>query len=211
MIMEILNNPSSMYDPCLKTNNYPRPVGTFQLSSFYFPFCNLLATFVTLRMSTSLEWRSPYFSASASLAMPFPLTSSTSSWTNGRIGKLPTVRVQAHSSFFNYNFTTSVTVFVKVSQYFEKHPVIVIFYTKSILFTGRNYTDSQEEKFRLKIFMENKAKIAKHNIRASRGEKTYFLKMNHLGDQVNLIFFRFNPCFGWSLMQWTSVGLNSVK
>ena len=41
-----------------------------------------------------------------------------------------------------------------------------------------------EEKFRMKIFMENKAKIARHNQRAHKGDKTYFLKMNHFGDQV---------------------------
>jgi hypothetical protein len=32
--------------------------------------------------------------------------------------------------------------------------------------------------------MENKAKIAKHNQKANKGEKPYFLKMNHFGDQV---------------------------
>jgi cathepsin L len=41
-----------------------------------------------------------------------------------------------------------------------------------------------EENFRMKIFMENKAKIARHNQKAHRGEKSYFLKMNHFGDQV---------------------------
>jgi len=43
-----------------------------------------------------------------------------------------------------------------------------------------------EEKFRMKIFMENKAKIARHNQKAHKGEKSYFLKMNHFGDQVGL-------------------------
>ena len=49
---------------------------------------------------------------------------------------------------------------------------------------GRNYDSQTEEKFRLKIFMENKAKIARHNMRASRGNHTFFLKMNHYGDMV---------------------------
>ena len=48
----------------------------------------------------------------------------------------------------------------------------------------KNYSNTMEEKFRLKIFMENKAKIARHNSRAHRGEKSYFLKMNHFGDMV---------------------------
>jgi len=43
-----------------------------------------------------------------------------------------------------------------------------------------------EEKFRLKIFMENKGKIARHNKKAHRGEVSFFMKMNHFGDQVSL-------------------------
>ena len=33
--------------------------------------------------------------------------------------------------------------------------------------------------------MENKVKIAKHNQKATKGEKSYFLKMNHFGDKLN--------------------------
>ena len=33
--------------------------------------------------------------------------------------------------------------------------------------------------------MENKSKIAKHNQKAIKGEKSYFLKMNHFGDKLN--------------------------
>jgi len=53
------------------------------------------------------------------------------------------------------------------------------------LFHGKNYSSDLEDKFRLKIFMENKAKIAKHNARAHQGEKSYFLKMNHYGDMLH--------------------------
>ena len=59
---------------------------------------------------------------------------------------------------------------------------------------SRNYTDKLEEKFRLKIYMENKIKIARHNQLAHKGHKSYFLKMNHFGDLVsnsmgnNLVF-----------------------
>merc|ERR1712003_65348 len=35
------------------------------------------------------------------------------------------------------------------------------------------------------IFMENKARIARHNQRAHSGEKSYFLKMNHYGDLLH--------------------------
>jgi hypothetical protein len=37
------------------------------------------------------------------------------------------------------------------------------------VFSGKNYTTPTEEKFRLKIYMENKAKIAKHNQKATKG------------------------------------------
>ena len=52
------------------------------------------------------------------------------------------------------------------------------------LFHGKNYSNPVDDKFRLKIFMENKAKIAKHNARAHEGHKSYFLKMNSFGDLV---------------------------
>ena len=37
----------------------------------------------------------------------------------------------------------------------------------------------------MKVYMENKVKIAKHNQKANKGEKSYFLKMNHFGDKLN--------------------------
>ena len=40
----------------------------------------------------------------------------------------------------------------------------------------------QEENFRMKIWMENKAKIQKHNRRALKGQKSYHLAMNQFGD-----------------------------
>ncbi len=51
---------------------------------------------------------------------------------------------------------------------------------------GRNYSNPTEERFRMKIFMENKAHIAKHNARAHQGQHSYFLKMNHFGDMVTI-------------------------
>eukprot|EP00095_Tigriopus_kingsejongensis_P000982 maker-scaffold39_size501901-snap-gene-1.17 protein:Tk00982 transcript:maker-scaffold39_size501901-snap-gene-1.17-mRNA-1 annotation:"cathepsin i" len=46
----------------------------------------------------------------------------------------------------------------------------------------RNYTSPTEEKFRMKIYMENKARIAKHNHMAHKGHNKYFLEMNQFGD-----------------------------
>ena len=41
------------------------------------------------------------------------------------------------------------------------------------------------EKFRMKIYMQNKAMIAEHNRLAHLGHHSYFLKMNHFGDLLH--------------------------
>jgi len=43
----------------------------------------------------------------------------------------------------------------------------------------------QEENFRMKIWMENKAKIERHNRRAVQGLKSYHLAMNQFGDLLH--------------------------
>jgi len=48
---------------------------------------------------------------------------------------------------------------------------------------GENY--GQEEKFRMKIWMENKAKIEKHNRHALKGLYSYHLAMNEWGDLLH--------------------------
>lgn len=50
---------------------------------------------------------------------------------------------------------------------------------------AKNYSSSTEDKFRMKIYMENKAKIDRHNDLASRGDHSYFLKMNNYGDLLH--------------------------
>ncbi|XP_015790859.1 cathepsin L1 [Tetranychus urticae] len=50
---------------------------------------------------------------------------------------------------------------------------------------GKQYSNETEEYFRMKIFMENKRKIARHNIRAANGFHTYHLTMNHFGDLLH--------------------------
>ena len=50
---------------------------------------------------------------------------------------------------------------------------------------GKSYKGPTEEKFRMKIYMENKAYIAKHNRLAHMGHHSYFLKMNHFGDLLH--------------------------
>ncbi len=50
---------------------------------------------------------------------------------------------------------------------------------------NKSYSTIVEEKFRMKIFMENKARIARHNKKAHAGGASFLLKMNHLGDQLH--------------------------
>ena len=52
----------------------------------------------------------------------------------------------------------------------------------TLFFPGKNYSSIEEEKFRMKIFMENKQRIAKHNSRFHLGHHAYKLEMNHYGD-----------------------------
>lgn len=50
---------------------------------------------------------------------------------------------------------------------------------------AKRYADQSEENFRLKVFMENKHKIANHNKRAANGQKGYTLAMNSFGDLLH--------------------------
>jgi cathepsin L-1 (fragment) len=50
---------------------------------------------------------------------------------------------------------------------------------------NKSYSDSSEESFRRKVFLENKHKITGHNLRAANGFKSYHLKMNEYGDLLH--------------------------
>ncbi|XP_063241692.1 collagen alpha-3(IX) chain-like isoform X2 [Bacillus rossius redtenbacheri] len=47
---------------------------------------------------------------------------------------------------------------------------------------GKKYSNKTEEKFRLKVFLDNWRKITKHNDRYERGEVTFKMGMNKYGD-----------------------------
>ena len=51
---------------------------------------------------------------------------------------------------------------------------------------NKQYTEF-EEKFRQKVYIENRHKIARHNLQAANGEHTYTMAMNHFGDMVRPI------------------------
>jgi len=57
---------------------------------------------------------------------------------------------------------------------------------------AKKYNDPMEEKFRMKIFMENKHKIAKHNQQFSKGTVKFQLAMNRFGDLLHHEFGRYN-------------------
>lgn len=48
----------------------------------------------------------------------------------------------------------------------------------------KKYTNPMEEKFRMKIFMENKRKIAKHNQEYAAGNKTFKMGLNKYSDML---------------------------
>ena len=49
---------------------------------------------------------------------------------------------------------------------------------------GKKY-EPEEEKFRMKVFMENKYKILQHNAAFEKGQHSFKLGMNQYGDMVN--------------------------
>merc|ERR1719229_164604 len=58
----------------------------------------------------------------------------------------------------------------------------------------------------MKIYMENKAYIARHNHRAHRGLHSYFLKMNHFGDHLHHEFHaKMGGCYRADLKNLTHV------
>jgi cathepsin L len=50
---------------------------------------------------------------------------------------------------------------------------------------SKAYKSPMEDKFRMKIYMENKAKIERHNALVAKGQKSYHLKMNKYGDLLH--------------------------
>ncbi|CAG9797789.1 unnamed protein product [Chironomus riparius] len=71
---------------------------------------------------------------------------------------------------------------------------------------GKTYEDPSEEKLRLKIYIDNRHKIAKHNTRFYANEVPYKLKLNKYADMLHSEFVRTFNGFNRS----TAVSSNSV-
>lgn len=78
------------------------------------------------------------------------------------------------------------------------------------LFHEKNYTSAEEDTFRLKIFMENKAMIEKHNALAHQGLKSYFLKMNNYGDLLHREFIGRMTGFNYEQKQQLNDGFTQI-
>jgi len=78
------------------------------------------------------------------------------------------------------------------------------------LFHAKNYSSPVEDKFRLKIFMENKAKIARHNAEAHQGAKSYFLKMNSFGDLLHHEFIGVMNGYNYEQKKQLNDGLTQI-
>ncbi|BES99537.1 cathepsin [Nesidiocoris tenuis] len=57
---------------------------------------------------------------------------------------------------------------------------------------NKNYSSEIEERFRMKIFMENKRKIARHNVQYEKGLTKFKMAVNHLTDMLPHEFAKYN-------------------
>ncbi|KAK6631864.1 hypothetical protein RUM43_013930 [Polyplax serrata] len=70
-------------------------------------------------------------------------------------------------SLFKIAYSTTLKFFVKLIQH------------------NKTYASDTEEKFRMKIFMDNKHKVMQHNKQFEKGEVTYQLKLNKYSDMLH--------------------------
>jgi hypothetical protein len=57
---------------------------------------------------------------------------------------------------------------------------------------SKKYDSDIEEKFRLKVFMDNKQRVAKHNAKFNQGHVSFKLKINKFADLVRITSFFFS-------------------
>jgi len=69
---------------------------------------------------------------------------------------------------------------------------------------GKRYKDNSEEKFRLKVFVENKHKIARHNRLFQMGVHNFEVSMNKFGDLLHHEFVAMSNGFKMTLRNATS-------
>jgi len=74
---------------------------------------------------------------------------------------------------------------VSVSQAVSFVEVVMEEWNTFKLQHGKTYDTKMDDKFRMKIYMENKIKIARHNARAAEGKHSYHLKINKYGDMLH--------------------------
>ncbi|XP_023160082.2 cathepsin L [Drosophila hydei] len=75
----------------------------------------------------------------------------------------------------------------------------------------KNYQDETEERFRLKIFNENKHKIAKHNQRYAAGEVTFKMAVNKYADMLHHEFHETMNGFNYTLHKQLRASDSSLK
>nr|ABM55577.1 putative cathepsin L-like protease [Maconellicoccus hirsutus] len=75
---------------------------------------------------------------------------------------------------------------------------------------SKAYNTEIEEKFRMKVFMDNKHKIARHNKLFQNGEVSYELEMNHFGDLLHHEFVKTVNGYRHSLRRVTGDEIDSV-
>jgi len=75
---------------------------------------------------------------------------------------------------------------------------------------GKEYKNKLEDNFRMKVFMDNKARIAKHNALAHQGQKTYTMKLNEYADMLHQEFITTMMGYDQSNKNTSNVGLTQI-
>uniref|UniRef100_A0A1B6CPV5 Cathepsin L n=1 Tax=Clastoptera arizonana TaxID=38151 RepID=A0A1B6CPV5_9HEMI len=82
-------------------------------------------------------------------------------------------------------FLIPLAILIIVAEGVSFYDVILEEWSTFKLQHSKSYDSEMEDKFRLKIFMDNRNKIAKHNAKYEKKLVSYSLKINHFGDMLH--------------------------
>ena len=94
----------------------------------------------------------------------------------------------------------------RIQNQFSTGTNILFFFYLQLQF-AKKYDSEIEERYRMKIYMDNKHKIHEHNKEYQQGTVSFKMEMNHFGDLVNPAFRAFWEIFSNLLVYFPKHGL----